>query len=100
MKVIYIDETGRNNLKDKPSLFNSEKLYCKDLVEVKDKLIDRYGKMPKGRNKVYRDKKNGSSVVVGFTYSFWNKDISHGGKSWYQTDWIEIRDRQETPELL
>lgn len=50
-------------------------------------IIDRYGRMPNGRNKVYQDTED-KPIVVGFLHSFWNRDISHASKNWYQTDWI------------
>lgn len=45
-------------------------------------LIDRYGRMPNGRNKVYLDIEN-KSVQIGFIHSFWNKE-----DGWFQQDWI------------
>jgi len=87
MIQITITETGRSSLKDNPEVFNKENLFCNSIVEAKETIAERYGRMPNGRNKVYRDK-DGVSRPCGFVYSFWNSDISHNSKAWYQTDWI------------
>ena len=88
---IVIDETGRQNLKqERPQRFNTEKKRCNTLEEVRQFLIERYGKMPQGRNKIYVDGANNEAVEVGFTHSFWNYDISHNSSKWYQTDWISV----------
>ena len=97
MLQIIISETGRNSLKDNPSLFNTETETVNTIEEVKEFLSDRYGKMPNGRKKIYRDKKDGSVQTVGFLHSFWNKDCSHNTKHWYQTDWIEIIEVEHKP---
>ena len=68
-----------------------------DIKEAQEFLIDQYGKLPKGKNKVYVDDKDGNSKVVGFTHSFWNKDMSHNSKPWFQTDWIVAVEVEETP---
>ena len=95
---ITITETGRDTLKDEPKIFNEFSLTFGSLDEIKEYIIDKYGKIPK--SKVYVDDKNGISRQVGYHYSFWNKDVSHGSKSWYQTDWIEITEVTEVPVLL
>ena len=41
------------------------------------------------RNRVYIDIGD-ESIPVGFTVSFWNKDVSHNSKSWWQTDWVTV----------
>ena len=94
---ISITETGRQGLKrDTPQTFNTIEDTFKTLDELKLFLINRYGKMPKGRNKIYRDV-DGKSVVWGFLHSFWNKDISHNTKCWYQTDWVSMSIMNEIP---
>lgn len=87
---LIISETGRGSLKDEPSLFNKICECFETKEELKQYLIDRYGKMPNGKHKVYVDKKSGGAEQVGFLHSFWNKDWSHNTPSWYQTDWIEF----------
>ena len=87
---IRIDETARNSLKEEANLFHEEVKRFKTVEEVKEYLIDRYGKLPNRRNKIYQDSNEGKHIEIGFTHSFWNKDISHNSKSWYQTDWVEI----------
>ena len=89
---VVITETARNTLKEEPQCFNQIKKVFKNVEEIKAFLKDRYGKIPKIRenNKIYVDTKDGKTNMVGFTYSFWNRDISHNSKAWYQTDWITI----------
>ncbi|MFA5380247.1 MAG: hypothetical protein WC455_31080 [Dehalococcoidia bacterium] len=91
MIQVTITSTGRNFLKEAATIFDHKSKMFSDIAEVKLYLADKYGKMPKGRNKIYRDKKDGSSITVGFLYSFWNQDWSHNSKKWYQTDWLEFK---------
>lgn len=95
---LLITEVGRDTLKAEPHIFNKFSQIFSHTDEVKEFIIDRYGKIPKG--KVYVDQKDGSPKQIGYHYSFWNKDISHDSKSWYQTDWIEITSVEETPILI
>ena len=96
---ISITETGRGNLNEEPTTFDVGFSYHDTLEKVREFLINRYGKMPKGKNKIYRDIK-GKSVVCGFLHSYWNWDCSHNSKKWYQTDWISITEVVETPVLI
>lgn len=72
----------------------------KDMDDLKEFLIDRYGKIPNGRNKVYVDKTDGSIQEVGFTHSYWRDHEYSGEKSTFVTDWVSIMDVTETPRLL
>jgi len=83
---LVISETGSNTVKDEKRLFNEIVERFENLEEVKEFLVNRYGRMPGGRNKVYIDTKSGTKQA-GFTHSFWNKDYSHND-TWHQTDWI------------
>lgn len=104
LKEVYIrvsiDETARNSLSSDSKIFNK---IANDFVGVGNAmefLIERYGRMPGRRNKVYVDTPEGRKVV-GFTHSYWNKDWSHrGGKSWFQTDWVFVTNVVETSVLL
>ena len=87
---LTIDETGRNCPKDESQLFNVISESFKTLEDIKEYLTERYGKIPTGKNKVYRDDKEGNSIEVGFLHSFWNRDISHNSKHWFQTDWFQL----------
>ena len=103
MYEIVINETGRNTLKEEPSFFNLLTKKVKTKKEIKDFIIDRYNKLPKIRenNKIFIDNiKTNNAQEVGFLFSYWNKDCSHNSKSWYQTDWIEIREINYKPILL
>jgi len=97
---ITISETARDNLKQSPYFFNREIIRCTSINEVREKLSKKYGNIPKGRTKVYRDRPNGESIEIGITHSFWNRDFSHNSKPWYQTDWIEIEKVTEKREPI
>lgn len=94
---ITIESAGRSSLKDTLSLFDVSREIVLDIKEAQEFLTERYGKLPGGRNKIYVDDKNGNAQVLGFTHSFWNDDISHNSKPWYQTDWITAVYVVETP---
>jgi hypothetical protein len=97
---LVISETGRNFLKEEPHIFNEiiEMFSKKEDIDLY--LLDRYGKKPNGRKKIYVDTKDGKPKVVGFLHSFWNQDVSHNSKKWYQTDWICVSEVNEKPLLL
>ena len=97
MYSIKIDETARDRLTDKATFFNEFETVVDSLKAVREFLTDRYGRIPHMRNKIYVDDKDGNPKVIGFLYSFWNKDWSHNSKSWFQTDWIEIREVHSRP---
>jgi hypothetical protein len=82
--------------------FDRNTSHFASLDELKESLKERYGKLPKrnGRNAVYVDTKEGKSERIGFTYSFWNRDISHDSKSWFQTDWITVSRIEEMVILI
>jgi hypothetical protein len=92
--VLDITETGRENLKIPASSFNSFIKRFDTKEELKKYLIERYGKLPKGRRKIYyetHDKEatlKRTTIKCGFIHSFWNQDVSHNSHKWYQTDWI------------
>jgi len=96
-KIVVI-ETGRNTLKDEPRIFNEFERFFEKVDEAKNFVVGRCGKIPKG--KLYADNGNGAPEQVGYHYSFWNGDVSHGSKKWFQTDWIEITQVSETPVLF
>ena len=95
---LSIDETGRNSLQEESQLFHTINETFETRQDLENYLIDRYGKLPNNRNKIYIDNKN-ESIEIGFTYSYWNKDYSHNSKSYFQTDWIvpaEISEQRKT----
>jgi hypothetical protein len=98
MKTIKLEisETGRNSLKDEPTMFNRIVDEFENIDECKEALKARYGRMPNGRNKIYTGPNN-NPIVVGFLHSFWNKDWSHNSKNWFQTDWISIYEVETKP---
>ena len=95
---LTIHETARNTLKEDASLFNIEEQKRESLEAIRQVLLDRYGTMPKANkhNLIYI----ADGEPIGFMHSYWNRDISHGGPSWYQTDWIEITRVHEETVLL
>jgi hypothetical protein len=98
--TVRIVETGRGNLKEEAHVFNIETKSFSSIEEVKEYFIDRYGKIPKGKNKIYVDGENSGPVPVGFLHSFWNWDCSHNSPKWFQTDWIEVMAVNKTPILI
>jgi len=97
MYEIHITETARNSLKEEAYSFNEFRKEFHNIESAKSALVDRYGKLPKGRRKVYVDKLSDKAQEVGFLYSFWNRDVSHNSKAWYQTDWISIYEVTRKP---
>lgn len=97
MIKITIESTGRSSLRETGNLFDVSREAVLDIKEAQEFLIDWYGKLPGGKNKIYVDDKDGNAKVLGFTHSFWNDDISHSSKSWYQTDWVTAVYVVETP---
>ena len=69
---IIIDETARNRPDDieNDRMFNRDVITVKTLEDVKTKLIERYGKLPNRKRKIYVDDDNGNAKEVGFLYSF------------------------------
>lgn len=99
---LKIVETGKSNPKEHTisNIINTEIINCCSIPELKEVLFRRYHRIPKGRTKIYEDDSKGNSFIVGFTHSFWNKDISHNSKSWFQTDWISIKKITEEIYLI
>jgi len=95
---VVIVKTARNHLRQELYTFDSERVRFKSIAEVKEFLKDKYGRIPHRKNKIYVDNEEGNPQEVGFTYSFWDRDISHNSKAWYQTDWITIEKVEEKRE--
>lgn len=97
---VRITETAKNAPQCEEShIFNDIAETFHTLDEVNEYFIDRYGKMPNKKRKVYIDTKSGETKEIGFLHSFWNKDWSHNTKSWFQTDWVEITTCLEKPVI-
>lgn len=98
---VVITETGRNTLKEQAHTFNVETKSFRTLEGAEAYLFDRYGTIPKRttRNTIYQDTEN-EAEEIGFTKSYWNKDMSHNSNSWYQTDWVTITEVKEKPVLI
>ena len=69
-----------------------EILKFSNINDVIDYIQNRYSrfniKSLLNKNKVYSDKD--ADNEYGFTVSFWESDISHNTKAWWQTDWVCI----------
>jgi len=109
MKVTYyvleITETSKPSpaSDDAASIFNVLEERYSTLDEIREDLKDRYSSINLTKlHKIHRDLKDGGDEVVGFIKSYWNKDCSHVGKSWWQADWIVITKHVDeiTPVLL
>jgi hypothetical protein len=87
---LHITETGRQTLKEQATRYSDVRETFETIDQLRNFLIERYGVIPKGTHKIYRDRLSGDAAIVGFLHSFWNQDISHSSKKWYQTDWIEF----------
>lgn len=101
--VVEIAETARPSPRSdekEQSLFNKITEKFKTLDEAKAYLTDRYGKRYQNCQPIYVDLKDGSTVEVGFIRSYWNKDYSHHGKSWWQTDWVSVYEITESPVIV
>jgi len=85
---VKIDETYRKSLAETPHYLQQIKEECESVGAVNGFLVDHYGKMPKGRNKVYVNGPDGEPVEVGFLHSYWVKDYAG---SFFQTDWISVK---------
>lgn len=90
MKYTYYEITiikrGRANLKENPEIFDVETKQFSRKSRLKQFLVERYGK------NVIKARKNKPI----FSYSFWNRDISHNSPPWFQTDQIIIEKIHET----
>lgn len=97
MKTIKLEitETGRNYLSQPPETFDVIEESFETIEQLKKYLVERYGKIPNGRKKIYTNR-NSNSEVVGFLHSYWNQDCSHNSPKWYQTDWIEFWTEEST----
>jgi len=97
MIEVTIESTGRNSLKEEAILFDVTRETFPGIEEAREYLINRYGRLPNGNNKIYVDDGEGNARIIGFLHSFWPRDISHGSKPWFQTDWITIFEYEKKP---
>lgn len=99
---VIITSTGRNSMKDKPSIFDEETKLFKNREDALKFIKEKYGKV-KTRKPMYVDDKKGKIQKIGYIFGFWNEDISHpyteeGKKNrWYQEDWVELREEKYSP---
>ncbi len=83
----------QSNPADEARRGGEETLHFVSMAKLKEELFKRYPNRDiKGllnKNKVYVERDN-QPIHVGFTISYWNSDVSHNSKSWWQTDWVNI----------
>ena len=91
---VEITETACNRPGEESEMFNRIAERFSTHHDVKEFLVARYDKIPTGKRKIYVDK-DGGRETIGFTHSFWNRDISHNAKNWYQTDWVIVSEITE-----
>jgi len=97
MIEVTIESAGRNSLKEKAILFDVTRETFPGIKEAQEYLIDRYGRLPNGNNKIYVDDEERNARITGFLHSFWTRDISHNSKPWFQTDWITVFEYTKKP---
>jgi hypothetical protein len=91
---LEISETGCNSPKDEPRFFNSIHKSFKTIDELKTFMVERYGRIPGGKRKIYRDHKDGQSIEVGFIHSYWVDNYDKPHHKYFQSDWIEFFEQQ------
>lgn len=93
---LNIEENARRSLGGISRRFGGFSDDFADIAHVKEYLIQRYGRMPGMRNKVYIDTYEGRQEV-GFTHSYWRSNIV---SRWFQTDWVMVTDADLSPVLI
>ena len=90
---IIINKTSKSMGKNSEPFrqFDNEVKKFMSLEDVKQFINDEFGSV-KTTYKIYRDGKDGEAVEVGKIYAYKNKDWSHDTESWYQQDWVEVRE--------
>ena len=90
---MVVTQTGKSHMRDRYQIFHEGVEYFQTKREVRNALRERYktrfGRPMRG-SPMYRDIE-GKPKRVGRIYGYWNKDISHNSKPWFQQDWVEIR---------
>lgn len=97
---VSVNQIGKpiGNNRDNFSSFNQETHKFQTIKEVKEWLKEIYGKCKK--QKMYVDGKNGDTQHIGYIYCFKNKDWSHNTESWWQQDWVSIKEMKATTILI
>jgi hypothetical protein len=73
------------------------------MAEAMKKLKERFFiEKPKRRKPIYIENKYGVTIEIGFIHNRWSRDCSHGGKSWWETNWVTFSKEEQIPlkELL
>lgn len=97
---VDVNKTSRavNNKTENYQTFSVENEKFGTLQEAKEWIKEQYPKCKK--EKMYVDKKDGTSQHIGYIYSFKNKDWSHNSECWYQKDWVRVSEVKETPVII
>ena len=87
---LSVFRTGKGySPKDEYKIFDNETKTFETLRDAKEYLKETYGNCK--RDFIYRDKTDGTTIKVGYIYSFNNCDWSHSPlEKWRQKDWVEI----------
>lgn len=103
LKIIHTGRSAPQVDLEEDRMFDKTIETFESLDELTDYIEQRYGKNlleKKPDRKIFINTDSETVVPIGRLYSFWNKDISHNSKSWWQTDWIEVAKVGETREFL
>lgn len=76
------DETPGALLGEVEDIFNTKDEALEELNLRYPPQIDRTG--------MWRDRKGGDPIQVGWVFTFEERDISHGGNPWIQEDWVQL----------
>lgn len=110
---VKIDETSEREVEEKngdinttSQLFNTETEKFKTLEEAKDWIKERYSNVKlitsddENEGGIYIDTKDGTTIKIGNTYKYLNKDYSHDSEEWLQVDWLTISKVTEEAVLI
>lgn len=110
---VKTDETSEREIEEingdiitSSQLFNTDIQKFKTLEEAKDWLKERYSNVKlitsedENEGGIYIDTKDGTSVKIGNTYKYMNKDYSHDSEEWLRVDWVTISKVTEEVVLI
>ena len=88
--VITRTSKGYNEPANEYRIYDREKMQFKTIKEAKEYLANEYFYC-KTKYPMYRDKKDGKTIKVGYIYAFRGEPTSYGDKHWLGQDWVEFR---------
>lgn len=94
----YIDQVGSNRPGERGQIFNQETFLVDTMEKAMKRLKDKFFiERPKRKKAVYIDDKDGNAIEIGFIHNRWSRDCSHGGKSWWETNWVTFSKEEQIP---